>query len=82
MPIKHFINGVPAVRVAEQHGISKNTFRSRLKYGWDLEKACTYKHMPTKVLSLKLGLKISRIKYLLSGKGYTRQELEAMVNEM
>lgn len=77
---KHFINGVPAIWVAEEHGISKNLYVARLKRGWDILKACTYKPMSTKELSNKLGLTVSKINYLLYTKTYTRSQMEDMAN--
>ena len=77
---KHFINGVPAVWIAEEHGISKNLYVARLKRGWDLLKACTYKPMTTKELSNKLGLSVNKINYLLQTRYYTRQQMEDIAN--
>lgn len=77
---KHFVNGIPAVWVAEEHGISRNLFSSRLKRGWDLLKACTYRPMPIKVLSIKLGIPVHKINNLLKYRYYTRQQLEDMAN--
>ena len=77
---KHFINGVPAVWVAEEHGISKNLFTSRLKSGWSVLKACTYKPMSTKELSNKLGISVNKINNLLRLRYYTRKQLEDMAN--
>lgn len=76
---KHFIDGVPAVWIAQEHGIKKNTYLCRLKKGWDLKKACTYKPMTAKEISLKTGLTINKI-YSLKNQGYTWEELEEMAN--
>lgn len=78
---KYFIDGVPAIDVARQNGISKGCVYDRLKAGWKLRKACTYKSMSTKELSSKLGLTVNKINYLLYTKTYTRAQLEDMAND-
>lgn len=76
---KLFINGVPAVDIARQHGIKKDSIYDRLKAGWDLKKACTYKHLTAKQLATKMGTDEKKI-YSLRAQGYTWEELEDMAN--
>ena len=71
--LKYYINGVPAVRIAKENGITQARFHLRLKYGWPLEKACTYNEPSTKEIARKTGLSVNRVNYLL--KTHTRQEL-------
>jgi hypothetical protein len=79
--IKHFINGIPAVEIARQNNIRPHQFFQRInKLGWDLKKACTYKPMTAKEISLKTGLSLNKI-YSLKSQGYTQEQLEDMANE-
>ncbi len=71
--LKYYINGVPAVRIAKEHGISSGRLYLRLKYGWSIEKACTYNEPTTKEIARKTGLSVNQITYLLNK--HTRQEL-------
>ena len=71
--LKYYINGVPAVRIAKENGITQARFHLRLKYGWSIEKACTYNEPSTKEIARKTGLSVNRVNYLL--KTHTRQEL-------
>lgn len=38
---KHFIDGIPAAEVADQHGVDSQTFYRRLNRGWTVERAAT-----------------------------------------
>ena len=69
----YFLNGRPAIDIARSNGITKSQFYLRLFYGWPLEKACTYKEPSSKEISLKTGLSINKVNFLL--KTHTRQEL-------
>lgn len=40
---KYFIDGVPAIDVARQHGIKVDCIYGRLRAGWNLKEACTTK---------------------------------------
>ena len=71
--LKYYINGVPAVRIAREHGISSDRFYLRLRYGWSIERACTYNDPTTKEIARKTGLSVNQVFYLL--KKHTRQEL-------
>ena len=62
---KYYLNGVPAVRIAESNGINKHKFNSRMKLGWDLQKACTFKEPSIKEIMRKTGLSRNKIQNLI-----------------
>jgi hypothetical protein len=77
---KYFIDGVPAIDVARQNGICKGCIYDRLKAGWDLRRACTYKKIPYKTLARMMGVEYKYIVNLLV-QGYKREDIERMAND-
>lgn len=77
---KYFLDGIPAVWIAQKNGISINTFKHRIHEGWTVEKACTYTHKRIKLISIETGLPEWKIYYLRRKKGYTYQQIEEMYN--
>lgn len=69
-------NGRSAVIVAKENGISRSVFSNRIRYGWSVEKACTYKKAQNlKEVAYKLGISYGRLYYLITCKGWTCEEL-------
>ena len=69
-------NGRSAVEIAKENGISRNVFSNRIRYGWSVEKACTYKKkINLKEVAYKLGISYGRLYYLITCKGWTCEEL-------
>lgn len=77
--IKHFIDGVPAIHIATSNGIHKELFYNRLKKGWDVKRACTYKHLTIKELAIKLNVSVNKIRCMREN-GCTWEELEDIAN--
>lgn len=59
--IKYYYQGRPAVDVAVENGINKSVLGQRIRLGWSIEKACTFKEPSIKEISLKTGLSIKMV---------------------
>ena len=69
-------NGRSAVKQAERNGISRNVFANRIRNGWSVRRACTYKKGPNlKEVAYKLGISYRKLYYLITCKGWTCEEL-------
>lgn len=69
-------NGRSAVKQAERNGISRSVFANRIRQGWSVKRACTYKKGPNlKEVAYKLGISYGRLYYLITCKGWTCDEL-------
>lgn len=75
VPYKYFLDGVPAVLIAKQNGISKERFGQRVRAGWSIKRACTYKEPSLKEIALKTGLSTSQVHNYIYNKGISKEEI-------
>ena len=73
--IKYYYNGQPAVDVAVANGIKKEVFTQRVRNGWSIEKACTYKQPSIKEISLKTGLTVKQVQNLVYNLKISKESL-------
>lgn len=72
---KFYYNGRPAVDVAREHGISDKAFTQRLRSGWSMEKACTFREPRIKEIALKIGLTANQVCHLVYDKKISKEDV-------
>jgi hypothetical protein len=72
---KYYYNGRPALDVAREHNIKEKTFGQRIRNGWSIERACTFREPRLKEIALKTGLTCNQVYNLVYKKRIAKEDV-------